>query len=79
MHYIKKQSTKIMLIPKVTIVQQWSNLDLDGSNWISWGSLDDKYLAADFSTDLTLTAQWIKDWLLSFNSSKSKLVTFHDH
>lgn len=37
------------------------------------------YLAADLSTDLALTAQWRKNWLITFTASKTKQVTFHHH
>lgn len=34
-------------------------------------------LATDLSYDLCSTAQWRKDWLISFSTSKTKLLKFH--
>lgn len=31
---------------------------------------DDQYLATNLSSDLTLAAQWRKNWLVSLNNSK---------
>lgn len=41
--------------------------------------LDNQCLSADLSSDLTLTVQWENNWLITFNNSKAKLVTFHHH
>lgn len=40
-------------------------------------NLNDKNLAASFSSDLTQLAHWIKDCLVKFNPTKTKIVTFH--
>ena len=34
-------------------------------------------LATDLSSDLNRTVQWGKEWLVSFNTSKTKLVSFN--
>lgn len=39
--------------------------------------LDDQFLSADLSSDLALAAQWEKDWLISFNTPKTKLIMYH--
>lgn len=38
--------------------------------------LDDPCLATNLFSNLTLTDRWGKDWLVSFNTSKTKLVCF---
>ena len=39
--------------------------------------VDDHTAAADLSSDLEQVVQWGKDWFVTFNASKTKLVTFH--
>lgn len=34
--------------------------------------VDDQSLTADLSSDLALTAQWEKNWLVTFNASKKQ-------
>ena len=34
-------------------------------------------VASDLSSDLDQTVQWGKDWLVTFNASKTKLVSFN--
>lgn len=41
--------------------------------------LDDQCLSADLHFDLTLTAQWGDDWLISFNKFKTKPFTSPPH
>lgn len=38
--------------------------------------LDNWSLASDLSSDLTLKAQWGKNWLVTLKATKTKLVTF---
>lgn len=40
-------------------------------------SLDDQRVAVDLSSDRAPTSQWVKNWLVTFDDSKIKLVTFH--
>lgn len=40
---------------------------------------DDQSLAADLSYDLAHTDHWGRNWLIMFNNTKTKLVTFHHH
>ena len=40
---------------------------------------DDQTLAADLSSDLDRTDQWGNEWLVTFNASKTKLLSFHHH
>ena len=42
-------------------------------------SVSDQKLATDLSDDLEHVVQWGKTWLVSFNASKTKLVSFHHH
>ena len=39
--------------------------------------VDDVKAASDLSSDLEQIVQWGKDWFVTFNASKTKLVTFH--
>ena len=39
--------------------------------------VDDPTASADLSSDLEQVVQWGKDWFVTFNASKTKLVTFH--
>ena len=39
----------------------------------------DTVLAANLTSDLEHVVKWGKFWLLSFNSSKTKLLSFHHH
>lgn len=34
-------------------------------------------MTADLSSDLPLSSQWEKNWLIAFNASETKLVTFY--
>ena len=36
-------------------------------------------LASDVSSDLKQVDKWGKAWLVTFNSSKTKLLSFHHH
>ena len=36
-------------------------------------------LASNLSSDLSVTVHWGEKWLVKFNASKTKLVTFHHH
>lgn len=40
---------------------------------------DDPNFAANFFSDLALTAQWEINWLVIYSTSKNKLVSFHHH
>lgn len=37
-------------------------------------NLDEQMLAADFVSDLALTAKWWNNWLVIFNTSNTKLI-----
>ena len=39
----------------------------------------DLNLASDLSSDLKQVVKWGKTWLVTFNSSKTKLLSFHHH
>lgn len=39
---------------------------------------EDQELAGDFSSNIALTAWWRKNWLVTFNITKTKLVKFHN-
>ena len=36
-------------------------------------------LANDLTNDLSNIVNWVKQWLVSFNSSKTKLLSFHQN
>ena len=40
---------------------------------------DEESLAADLSSDLENIQNWGKEWLVTFNASKTKLLSFHHH
>lgn len=48
-------------------------------NGYTFKYFDDKYLTAEHCSDISHTAQWGKNWLVSFNKTKTKLVTVHHH
>lgn len=41
--------------------------------------INNQNLVGVLSSDLAHTASWERNWLVAFNSSKTKLVTFHHH
>lgn len=41
--------------------------------------LEDQSLAADLCSDLAQTAQWEKNWHVTFNTFKTKFVMLHHH
>lgn len=40
-------------------------------------NLDDHNLTADLTSDLSLAIQWVGELIVSFSTSKGKLVMFH--
>ena len=40
---------------------------------------DEESLATDLSSDLENIQNWGKEWLVTFNASKTKLLSFHHH
>ena len=40
---------------------------------------NDESLASDLSSDLDIIQKWGKEWLVTFNASKTKLLSFHHH
>ena len=42
-------------------------------------NLNHSDLASNLSSDLSVTVQWGNKWLVKFNPSKTKLITFHHH
>lgn len=67
----------IIDLPK-SILRSLANIYADGTSDFRWTFkyMGDQSLAADFSSCITLTG---KDCLVSFNTSKTKLVTFRHH
>lgn len=73
LHYIND-------LPK-SIIRSFVNIYADSTMVYGCTSkiLNDQILAADHSTDLDLTAQCGKSWLVAFNAAKTKPITSHPH
>ena len=63
------------------IVRSFVNIFADDTTIYGHTSKDLSHLdlASNISIDLSLTVQWGNKWLVTFNSLKTKLVSFHHH
>ena len=60
-----------------------SFIDMFADDTTEYGVTSKSYhhadLAADLTSDLSIIVQWGQMWLVTFNATKTKLITFHHH